>query len=142
MAGFGGRIGSLNLHSLTTAERAELNEALAQHGVLIAHGLRWDPDEQVELTRVFGEPDIHPVESIRLPGVPEIIELRVDLTDQVDLDDPASSDIVGDIVVHILGRRTEAQLKKAPDERASERHGLVVEPLPGCAYHLNPVEGV
>lgn len=100
MAGFGGRIGSLNVHSLTTAERTELNEALAQHGVLVAHGLQLDPHEQVELTCVFGEPEIHPIESIRLPGVPEVIELKVDLTDQVDPDDPASGVVVGDIAWH------------------------------------------
>lgn len=170
MAGFGGRIGSLNLDSLTTTERAQLNEALAKHGILVAHGLQLDPHEHVELTRVFGEPDIHPIESIQLPGIPEIIELKVDLTDQVDPDGPASGDIVGDIawhsdltytaepsrgsllyaidvpaeggdtgfsdtarvyaampedlrrriegleVVHSLGRRTEAQLKKAASE--------------------------
>ena len=100
MPGFGAEIGSFDLPALTTAERALLNAALAEHGILVARGLQLEPGEHVEFTRVFGEPDIHPIESIRLPDLPEIIELKVDLTEQVDPDDPASGDIVGDIAWH------------------------------------------
>lgn len=101
MPGFGAEIGCLDVSALTASDRATLSHALTEHGVLVARGLDdLELADLVEFTRVFGEPDIHPIEAIRLPGVPEIIELKVDLTDQVDPDDPASGDIVGDIAWH------------------------------------------
>lgn len=47
MRGFGRRIDSLNVHSLTAAERARLNEALAQLAVFVAQGCHVDHEAQV-----------------------------------------------------------------------------------------------
>ena len=47
-----------------------------------------------------GEPAIHPIESIRLHGVPEIIELSIDLTDRIPPDDPRGDEMIGDISWH------------------------------------------
>lgn len=100
MPRLGTEVGSLDLQALTASDREQLNAALAEHGVLVVRDLPLEPEEHVEFTRVFGEPDIHPMEEIRLPGVPEIIELAIDLTAQVDPDDAASDRIVGDLAWH------------------------------------------
>lgn len=85
--------------SLSDEERDVLDEELAARGVLIVRGLDPTPQQHVEFTRAFGEPDIHPMESIRMDGVPEIIELKVDLTDHVRGDDDGDQ-VIADIAWH------------------------------------------
>lgn len=84
---------------LSAEQRESLARALAERGVLVLRGLDPTPEQHVELTRVFGEPEIHPMESIRMAGVPEIIELKVDLTDHVRGDDDGDR-VIADIAWH------------------------------------------
>lgn len=97
---FGAEICSFDPMALSAADRDELNQALGDHAVLVARGLQLSPAQHVELTRAFGVPDIHPIESIRLAGVPEIIELKVDVAGRLAPDDPTGDDIVGHIPWH------------------------------------------
>lgn len=100
MAKFGAEIDSLEVGGLTASDRGALNHALAEFGILIARGLSLTPEDHVELTRVFGEPDIHPIESIRLPGTPQIIRLLADLGDRLAPGDPSGDDVVGGVTWH------------------------------------------
>lgn len=97
---FGLEIESLDPKHLTDADAEMLNRMLGEHGILVAHGLDLSHDDHVALTRAFGNPAIHPIESIRLAEAPEIIELKVDLSGQFEADDPRGDDIVGDISWH------------------------------------------
>lgn len=85
--------------ALTRPDMAALDRELARRGVLIARGLDPTPEQHVELTRAFGRPEVHPMESIRMDGVPEIIELKVDLTDHVRGDDDGDR-VIADIAWH------------------------------------------
>jgi taurine dioxygenase len=82
----------------TDAER--LRKALHEHGVLLARHVDLTPDQHVELTRVFGEPEIHPIEAIRLEGHPEIIVLAAGQYDEIQADDPGADDVIGTIDWH------------------------------------------
>lgn len=92
-------VGLVDPVGLTEDERAMLDRELAERGVLVVRGLGPTPHEHVEFTRVFGEPDIHPMESIRMDGAPEMIELKVDLTGQVRNDDDGDR-VIADIAWH------------------------------------------
>ena len=95
MSGFGAEVEGLGDLPLSPQDGSALRSALADHGILVARGLALSPRDQVALTRVFGEPDIHPIESIRLPGVPEIIEFKADFADRLSPDDPTADDVIG-----------------------------------------------
>lgn len=130
---FGAEVANLAPQMLTRAEREELALALGRHGLLVARDLRLSPDEQVALTRVFGEPDVHPIESIRLVGVPEIIELKIDLTERVSDSDADADDIVGDIAWHSdLTYTTEPS-------RGSLLYALEVPPVGGDTGFIDTV---
>ena len=96
----GAEIHDLDLKTLADGDRAALRAAFSEHGVLLARGLDLSPDDHVALTRVFGEPDIHPIEAIRLEGHPEIIVLAAGRFDQVRPGDPGAEDLVGQISWH------------------------------------------
>jgi taurine dioxygenase len=96
----GAEVRGLVVSALADDDEQRLRRALADHGVLVARGLNLAPAEHVALTRVFGEPEIHPIESIRLRGVPEIIELAVDLTAHLDPADPAADEQIGEVSWH------------------------------------------
>ncbi|MEZ4330872.1 MAG: TauD/TfdA family dioxygenase [Myxococcota bacterium] len=96
----GARIHGLDPHRLDETDRKTLREAFLEYGVLLASGLDLSPDEHVSLTRVFGEPDIHPIEAIRLAGHPEIIVLAAGQLDQVRPGDPGAEDLIGKIAWH------------------------------------------
>jgi taurine dioxygenase len=66
---------ALQLQDLSPADAEALRNAFASHSVTLIRGASLDPQSHLALTRVLGDPDIHPVESIRLPGQPEIIEI-------------------------------------------------------------------
>jgi taurine dioxygenase len=99
MVGFGAEVDGLDVGTLTSTDRDTLRAGLAEHGILVVRGLELTPDEHVELTRVFGVPDIHPIGSIRLPGTPEIIDLRAD-AGTANGDDATGDEVVGDIRWH------------------------------------------
>jgi taurine dioxygenase len=64
-----------DLSQLSPADQESLREAFASHSVLLLRGETLDSASLLALTRVLGETEIHPVESIRLPGQPEIIQI-------------------------------------------------------------------
>jgi taurine dioxygenase len=100
LARFGSEVHSLDAERLSSEDGAALRQALAEGGILIARGLTLSPTDHVALTRVFGEPELHPIEELRLPGVPELIEFETDLTGTLDTDDPSADDVVGAIEWH------------------------------------------
>lgn len=55
--------------------REELNEIWLDAAILLFRGLGTSTERQLELSRCFGELEVHPVESIRLEGNDEIINL-------------------------------------------------------------------
>ena len=66
---------ALLLQDLPPADAEALRTAFANNSVTLIRGASLDPASHLAITRTLGEPDIHPVESIRLPGQPEIIEI-------------------------------------------------------------------
>lgn len=96
----GARIHGLDPRHLDDADRDALRQALLDYGVLQASDLDLSPEDHVALTRVFGEPDIHPIEAIRLAGHPEIIVLAAGQLDQVRPGDPGAEDLIGKIAWH------------------------------------------
>ncbi len=65
----------VGLNRLSSRDREALRTAFSNHSVLLIRGSTLDSTTLLALTRILGEPDIHPVESIRLPDCPEIIEI-------------------------------------------------------------------
>ncbi len=75
--GVGAEIVGLDLSGpIDEATRRALNAAWLDAGILVFRGIGTDADAHRELSRCFGELEVHPVESIRLAGCPEIIELK------------------------------------------------------------------
>lgn len=66
----GAEVQGLDPQSIETADRTRLRQAVHDHAILLIRGLDLTPESHVELTRAFGEPDIHPIESIRMEGQP------------------------------------------------------------------------
>lgn len=56
-------------------ERDELNRLWLEAGILLFRGIGTSPEVQLEISRCFGELDVHPIESIRVSGYPELIWL-------------------------------------------------------------------
>lgn len=86
--------------SLGESEKAELRQALLDSGVLLLRGLNLTPASQVAFTRIFGEPYVHPIKSIRLEDCPEIIVLGLNPQGTVKPDDPAANEMIGQIPWH------------------------------------------
>ena len=55
--------------------RQALNEIWLESGILLFRGIGTSTDRQLALSRCFGELEVHPVESIRLEGNDEVINL-------------------------------------------------------------------
>ena len=81
-------------------EHEQLRQAYREHGVILVRGLDLTPEQHVEPTLVFGEPDIHPIEKIRLPEQPEVIVLAQAPLAENEPDDPAGEEPVGAIAWH------------------------------------------
>jgi taurine dioxygenase len=96
----GVEVHGLDPKHIEQADRQRLREALHECGVLLARQIDLTPDQHVELTRVFGEPEIHPIEAIRLEGHPEIIVLAAGQYDEIAADDPGADDVIGTIDWH------------------------------------------
>ncbi len=97
----GAEIHGLDVARLDDADRARLRAAFLEDGVLLVKGLAdMSPEQQVELSSVFGECAIHPIPTIRLKGHPEIIVLAADVAEGLAEDDPAREEVVGQIPWH------------------------------------------
>lgn len=75
-SGVGAEIVGLDLaRPIPESTRRALHAAWLDAGILVFRGLATSAERHVALSKLFGDLDLHPVESVRLPGHPEIIEL-------------------------------------------------------------------
>lgn len=75
-SGVGAEIIGLDLsRPISEATQRALYAVWLDAGILVFRGLATSPERHVTLSRCFGALDVHPVESVRLDGHPEIIEL-------------------------------------------------------------------
>lgn len=77
------------------AEEALLREAFLRNSVLLVRDAKLTPEAHIALTRIFGEPEIHPMAPARPGQPPEIIEPSYEAQDTNDPDE-----IVGHIPWH------------------------------------------
>jgi taurine dioxygenase len=74
--GVGAEIVGLDLdRPVDAVTRRALNDAWLEAGILLFREIGTSVERQVALSRCFGDLEVHPVESIRLPGHPEVIHL-------------------------------------------------------------------
>lgn len=74
--GIGQEVVGLDLENgIDAATAAALKAAWLEHGVLVFRRAGTSSEVQLELSRCFGELDLHPIEKLRLPGYPELISL-------------------------------------------------------------------
>ena len=78
-----------------------LNDVWLEYAIVLFRGMGTSNARHQRLSRAFGELEVHPIESIRLPGAPEIIRLaqKADDTDQMTYRF-AGEEIVGRIPYH------------------------------------------
>lgn len=66
----------LDLHGAIDDDTgAALRRVWQDAGVVLFRGIGTSPEALLTLSRVFGEPEPHPIESLRLPGAPNLILL-------------------------------------------------------------------
>lgn len=94
--------GDVTLGHLSDSDRRSLQETFANNSVTLIRGASLDPESHLALTRLLGEPEIHPVESIRIPAHPEIIEVVHTPDMQGDGSSPStgSDELVGQLPWH------------------------------------------
>lgn len=71
----GVELGGVDPKHLEASDRSGLRDVFLEHGVLLIRDLDLSPRDHVDFTRVFGEPEIHPIPKVRLAGQPEVIAL-------------------------------------------------------------------
>jgi taurine dioxygenase len=96
----GAYVTGLDIDNLSPADQDELYAAWLRHGVLIFKGCVSSGEQHIRLTEVFGETELHPVEHLRLPDEPRIIELAANGGQPVAADDPTADQLVGVIPWH------------------------------------------
>ena len=75
-SGIGAEILGLDLsRPISEATQRALYDVWLDAGILVFRGVGTSPERHLALSRAFGDLDVHPVESVRLEGHPEIIEL-------------------------------------------------------------------
>lgn len=63
-------------HGVSDSTRQDLYDTWLDAGIVLFRGLGSTPERHLELSRCFGDLEVHPVEAIRLEGHPEIISLN------------------------------------------------------------------
>jgi taurine dioxygenase len=107
--------------ALDESERRWLRRVLAEQAVLVVRASTITPAEHIELSRVFGEPELHPVVRLRVDGMPEIIELAD--PEPSDADNP--DELIGQLPWHTDLSYTEDL------NRASLLYGAEIPPEGG-----------
>ena len=75
--GVGAEVVGLDLdRPIDEATQRSLYDTWLEYGILLFRGIGTTSERHLALSRCFGELEVHPVESIRLDGYPEIISLR------------------------------------------------------------------
>lgn len=100
-APLGAVITDLDLDKLSAEEERELYAAWLQYGVLVFKRTVSSLEDQMKLSRVFGETVIHPIEYMRIPEEPMLIKLAANEGKPVAADDPTGDDIIGQIPWHV-----------------------------------------
>lgn len=156
----GAELRSFGPRIMGDADRALLRDAFLEFGVLVARGHDLTPEEHVRLTRVLGQPAIHPIPTIRLQGHAEIIVLQADLGASLCPDDPTADDVIGQIPWHSDLTYTETPSRGAlllarvvPPERGDTGYidtAAVYDALPEtmqrrieglrAVHHLGPIQ--
>lgn len=72
---FGVQVSDVDVDALTDDDKQSLYDAFLHHGLLLFRDLPLTLDQHVALTRVFGEPEPHPMPALRHPVKPEILVL-------------------------------------------------------------------
>lgn len=96
----GAYVTGLDVDNLSPVDKDELYAAWLKYGVLVFKGCVASAEQHIRLTEVFGETELHPVEHLRLPGEPRIIELAANGGQPVAADDPTADQLVGVIPWH------------------------------------------
>lgn len=96
----GAYVTGLDVDRIGPGETDALYAAWLRHGVLIFQGCVASADQHIRLTGIFGETELHPVEHLRLPDEPRIIELAANGGEPVAPDDPDADRLVGVIPWH------------------------------------------
>ena len=96
----GAYVTGLDVDNLSPVDKDELYAAWLKYGVLVFKGCVSSAEQHIRLTEVFGETELHPVEHLRLPGEPRIIELAANGGQPVAADDPTGDKLVGVIPWH------------------------------------------
>lgn len=99
-AAVGAIVTGLDMEAITPAETAALRQAFLDFGVLVFKGAHVETQGQLALSEIFGELDVHPIESIRHKDDPRLIELAANGGKPVAADDPDADKIVGKIPWH------------------------------------------
>jgi len=97
---FGREVHGLDPKHLDQGDRERLRAALREHAVLLFRGLELTPAEHVELTRAFGELELHPIKAIRLEEQPEIIVLAAGQRTGVRPGEPGAEDVIARLDWH------------------------------------------
>lgn len=93
--GVGSEIRGLDPREIGEAEETALREAFLRNSVLLLRDAQLTPESHIALTRILGEPEIHPMAPTRPGQPPEIIEPSYDAQ---NTNDP--EEIVGHIPWH------------------------------------------
>ena len=72
----GAEIRGIDLSRPLTEKVADvIKQAFLDHSVILLREQNLSPEKQIEVTEIFGEADIHPLEQFHLPGHPHILVL-------------------------------------------------------------------
>lgn len=74
-AGFGARIGGIDLTEITDHEANRLRAALLEHGLLLAREQNLSPREEISVSEIFGALETFPPSVARIPGYPQIFRV-------------------------------------------------------------------
>jgi taurine dioxygenase len=102
----GAIVTGLDLDGLSRGEAAELYRAFLEYGVLVFKGMQVDDAGQIALSNLFGEAVIHPLEHLRVPGQPLLVDFK-SKSEAFAKDDPEGDVLIGQQTWHCDGMYTE-----------------------------------
>lgn len=94
---FGVLVRGLDIETLAESDKKDLRQAFLTEGLLLLRGLPLTLQQHIVFSRVFGNLELHPIESIRHREAPEIIILE---KSAVSEDDPEAEKIGGKLPWH------------------------------------------
>ncbi|PLW82361.1 TauD/TfdA family dioxygenase [Kineobactrum sediminis] len=74
---FGVAVSGLDFNvAISDAEKHQLQSLWLEHGIMLIRGSNVSPQAQIEFSKLFGDIEAHPLESIRSKEYPELMELN------------------------------------------------------------------